>query len=83
MEVRFANEQDIFRGIYHAIQSKLEKTTLINPPVEASIYGVSDNGVSDNNVSYNGSSNQLNENNSSNNYVTNQVFTETPKNYYV
>lgn len=29
MEVRFANEQEIFRGIYHAIQSKLEKTTLL------------------------------------------------------
>ncbi len=29
-EVRFASEQDIFRAVYHAIQEKLEKTSLIS-----------------------------------------------------
>jgi len=32
-EVRFASEQDIFRAVYHAVQEKLEKTSLINPPL--------------------------------------------------
>ncbi len=30
LEVRFANESSIFRGIYHAIQSRLEGVSLIN-----------------------------------------------------
>lgn len=30
LEVRFASEQNIFRAVYHAIQEKLEKTSLIS-----------------------------------------------------
>jgi len=30
LEVRFASEQNIFRAVYHAIQEKLEKVSLIN-----------------------------------------------------
>jgi DNA mismatch repair ATPase MutL len=30
MEVRFASEQNIFRSIYHAIQEKLDKVSLIS-----------------------------------------------------
>lgn len=34
LEVRFASEQNIFRAVYHAIQEKLEKVSLIsNPPL--------------------------------------------------
>lgn len=33
-EIRFENEQNIFRSVYHAVLNKLEKTSLINnPPV--------------------------------------------------
>jgi DNA mismatch repair protein MutL len=30
LEVRFASEQNIFRAVYHAIQEKLEKVSLIS-----------------------------------------------------
>jgi DNA mismatch repair protein MutL len=33
LEVRFASEQNIFRAIYHAIQEKLEKVSLVNPSI--------------------------------------------------
>ncbi|MFC1797658.1 hypothetical protein ACFLY2_00150 [Patescibacteria group bacterium] len=29
LEVRFASEQNIFRAVYHAIQEKLEKVSLV------------------------------------------------------
>jgi DNA mismatch repair protein MutL len=32
LEVRFASEQNIFRAVYHAIQEKLEKVSLISTP---------------------------------------------------
>jgi len=32
LEVRFANEQNIFRAVYHSIQEKLESVSLVNEP---------------------------------------------------
>jgi DNA mismatch repair protein MutL len=36
-EIRFANEQNIFRAIYHSIQDTLDKVSLINEPQLESI----------------------------------------------
>lgn len=36
-EIRFENEQNIFRSVYHAVLDKLEWVSLINPPVLSDI----------------------------------------------
>jgi len=71
MEVRFADEQSIFRWIYHSILSKLEKVTLINNNnVEKPIYGVPEYSVYE-------------ENNALNKNVTNNLSTKENQPYYV
>jgi DNA mismatch repair protein MutL len=58
MELRFASEQNIFRAVYHAIQDKLDKVSLI-----------SNNSSSDNTITeqYNSFSSHVNTTNTSNN----------------
>lgn len=36
-EVRFENENNIFRSVYHALLNKLESSSLVNPPVLSDI----------------------------------------------
>jgi DNA mismatch repair protein MutL len=36
LEVRFASEQNIFRAVYHAVQEKLEKVSLISTNTDIS-----------------------------------------------
>lgn len=64
LEVRFASEQNIFRAVYHAIQEKLEKVSLIsnnNTDIEptnnytSSVYKNSSFKITNNNSWYTGS----------------------------